>query len=336
MPKPLRSADPNPRDTQFSHFGVLDDGQRSKSAAFISIGFNVSVLLAVIILGLVVKNNPIAAKKLAEIYLPPPAPKPPPPPPPKHPPVMPPTPKPLPTPPKITTPPPPEKLPEIVKLQPAPPKPMPPTPEVKVMAPPAPKIVNLGNPSAAHVPNNDLHPSAVSMGNTTSPVNPTGPAVSNISLGRGVPGMSGSGNGPHATTVSMGNGMPNGTNMNAHSGSVSAVKPVTIGGSVAPPSAPKVAAVTAAVASPPKVMYKPTPNYTAEARAMHLEGNVSLRIRVTAAGTVEVLNIVHGLGHGLDESARAATMATRFKPAVDGAGNPVDWEGTVVVNFQMS
>ena len=85
MPKPLRSADPNPKDVQFSHFGVLDDGQQSKSAAFISIGVNVSVLLAVIILGLVVKNNPIAAKKLAEIYLPPPAVKPPPPPPPKKP-----------------------------------------------------------------------------------------------------------------------------------------------------------------------------------------------------------------------------------------------------------
>jgi protein TonB len=335
MPKPLRSADPNPKDVQFSQFGVLDDGQQSKSAAFISIGVNVSVLLAVIILGLVVKNNPIAAKKLAEIYLPPPAVKPPPPPPPKHPPVMPAPPKPLPTPPKITVPPPPEKLPEIVKLQPQP-KPMPPAPEVKVVAPPAPKIVNLGNPKAASVPNNDPHPTAVSMGNTTSPVSPNGPAVSNISLGRGVPGMSGSGNGPHATAVSMGNGLPGGSNMNPHGGSVTAVKPVSIGGSVTPPSAPKVASVTSAVASPPKVVFKPTPAYTAEAKAMHLEGNVSLRIRVAANGSVEVINVVHGLGHGLDESARQATMSTRFKPAVDGAGNPVDWEGTVVVNFQLS
>jgi TonB family protein len=335
MPKPLRSADPNPRDTQFTNFGVLDDGQRSKSAAFISIGINVSILLTVVILGLLVKNNPVAAKKLAEIYLPPPAPKPPPPPPPRKPPVMPPTPKVLPTPPKITTPPPPEKLPEIVKLQPIS-KPVAPTPEIKVLAPPAPKIVNLGNPLAARVPNNDPHPSAVSMGNTTSPVNPTGPAVANVSLGRGVPGMSGSGSGPHATAVSMGNGLQGGTNLNGRSSSVTAVKPVTIGGTVAPPSAPKVASVAGAVASPPKVLYKPTPTYTAEAKSMHLEGNVSLKIRVTASGAVEVISVVHGLGHGLDESARQATMATRFKPAVDGEGRPVDWEGTVVVNFQLS
>ena len=69
---------------------------------------------------------------------------------------------------------------------------------------------------------------------------------------------------------------------------------------------------------------------------MHIEGNVSLKIRVTAEGGVEVLSVVRGLGHGLDESARQATMSTRFKPAVDGEGRPVDWEGTVIVNFQLS
>jgi periplasmic protein TonB len=334
MPKPLRSADPNPRDVQFAHFGVLDDGKRSKSAAFISIGINVSILLTVVILGLVIKNNPVAAKKLAEIYLPPPAPKPPPPPPPKNPPVMPP--KALPTPPKITTPPPPEKLPEIVKIQPAPPKPLPPAPEVKVMAPPAPKIVNLGNPKAASIANNDPHPTAVRMGNTTSPIVATGPAVANVNLNAGMPGMAGNGSGPHATKVSFGNGLPGGTNLNGHSNSVAAVKPVTIGGTVNPAAAPKVMAVASAVASPPKVVYKPTPAYTAEAKSMHIEGNVSLKIRVTAEGGVEVLSVVRGLGHGLDESARQATMSTRFKPAVDGEGRPVDWEGTVVVNFQLS
>jgi TonB family protein len=245
-------------------------------------------------------------------------------------------PKELPTPPKIKTPPPPEKLPEIVKIQPAPPKPLPPAPEVKVMAPPAPKIVNLGNPKAASIANNDPHPSAVRLGNTTSPIVTSGPAVANVNLNAGMPGMSGNGSGPHATKVSFGNGLPGGTNLNGHSNSVAAVRPVTIGGTVAPPSSPKVVSPTSAVASPPKVLYKPTPSYTAEAKAMRIEGNVSLKIRVTAEGGVEVIGVVRGLGHGLDESARQATLATRFKPAVDASGRPVDWEGTVVVNFQLS
>ena len=338
MPKPLRSADPSPRDVQFSHFGVLDDGQRSKSAAFISIGINVSLVLALLILGLVAVKNPTVVKKLDEIYLPPPAQKPPPPPPPKNPPVMPPTPKVLPTPPKIT-PPPVEKLPEIVKLTPTLPKPLPPAPEIKVLAPPAPKIVSLARPEMASIPNHDAKSSAVRLGNTTSPVIATGPAVSAVNLSAGAPGMSGNGNGKAgATKISLGSGLPGGTNMNPQGGSsAGVVKPTNFGtGNVPPSGPPKVQALTSVTASPPKVLYKPAPSYTAEAKSMHLEGNVTLKIRVLATGNVEVLSVVHGLGHGLDESAKQATLATRFKPAVDQTGKPVDWEGTVIVNFQLS
>jgi TonB family protein len=92
----------------------------------------------------------------------------------------------------------------------------------------------------------------------------------------------------------------------------------------------------AVLASAPKVTYKPTPVYTEEAKAMHLEGNVSLRIRVQANGGVQVLGVVHGLGHGLDQSAIQATEATRFRPALDNSGHAIDWEGVVLVNFQMS
>jgi TonB family protein len=337
MPKPLRSADPSPRAVQFSHFGVLDDGKRSKSAAFISIGINGSILLIIVMLGLMVKANPKMATKLAEIYLPPKPPAPKPPPPPKKPPVMPPK---LPTPPKITPPkvtiPPP---PELVKLTPAPPKPLPPAPEVKIAAPPAPKIVNLGNPKAASVINHDTNPSPVRLGGPTNPVVTTGPAISPVNMNAGMHGMppGNVGNGPAASKVTLGNGKPGGSNMNPTGGSVAAVKPVAAFGNNAGNVAqtPKVVNPLA-VASPPTVLYKPTPNYTAEAKAMHLEGNVSLKIRVAASGQVEILNVVSGLGHGLDESAKQATMATRFKPAVDSAGSPVDWVGTVVVKFQLS
>jgi len=96
MAKPLRSSDPNPKSIQFSHFGVLDDGKRSKGAAVTSIVVNGLILAAILIVGTLIKTNPIMAKKLTELTLPPQPPPPPsrplspPPPPPPKPPALPP------------------------------------------------------------------------------------------------------------------------------------------------------------------------------------------------------------------------------------------------------
>jgi hypothetical protein len=49
-----------------------------------------------------------------------------------------------------------------------------------------------------------------------------------------------------------------------------------------------------------------------------------------------VLGVVSGLGHGLDESARRAVMATRFEPATDGFGHPVASVVIVNVTFQIA
>ena len=86
----------------------------------------------------------------------------------------------------------------------------------------------------------------------------------------------------------------------------------------------------------PKVLFKPRPQYTEEAIKLHLEGTVSVRLRVSSSGSVQVLGVTSGLGHGLDESARAAVLATRFQPATDSSGTPVDWEGVVNVAFQLA
>ena len=75
MPKPLRSDDPNPQPVQFAHFGVLNDGKRSKGAAVTAIIINCSIAALIVILGMVIKTNPIVAKKLAELTLPPEPPK---------------------------------------------------------------------------------------------------------------------------------------------------------------------------------------------------------------------------------------------------------------------
>jgi len=48
------------------------------------------------------------------------------------------------------------------------------------------------------------------------------------------------------------------------------------------------------------------------------------------------LGVISDLGHGLGASAIRAVEATRFKPATDDSGNPVDWEGVVNVAFQLA
>ena len=364
MPKPLRSDDPNPQPVQFTHFGVLNDGTRSKGATVSAIIINCTIAALVLILGMIIKTNPIVAKRITELTLPPepkvqPAPKPPPPPPPPK--VK------MPPPPKIETPkikmPEPVKVPEIKPVEVPTPKPvvMAPAPPKKVTPPPAPVKVNLGQAMAASVPNHDANPTAVRLGQSTNPLKPlTGPAVSPVNMGAaGMPGMNASntGNGPHAVAVNMGSGSPNGS-MNGRDNASRPVQGVKLGvpGGTGPmnsknfsnapvnvqlqtqmqPQAVRPQVQQSTLASAPKVTYKPTPVYTEEAKAMHLEGNVSLRIRVTASGAVQVLGVVHGLGHGLDQSAIQATEATRFKPALDNSGHAIDWEGVVLVNFQMS
>ena len=71
MPKPLRSDDPNPQPVQFTHFGVLNDGTRSKGATISAIVINCTIAAMVLILGMIIKTNPIVAKRITELTLPP-------------------------------------------------------------------------------------------------------------------------------------------------------------------------------------------------------------------------------------------------------------------------
>lgn len=110
---------------------------------------------------------------------------------------------------------------------------------------------------------------------------------------------------------------------------------VQLGANVTPPP-PTTQVIRASVRTAPQVLFKPKPAYTAEATAKHIEGTVSVKIRVSASGTVTVVGVTSGLGSGLDESALRAAQGIRFKPAVDATGNPIDWEGVVNIIFQMA
>jgi TonB family protein len=101
------------------------------------------------------------------------------------------------------------------------------------------------------------------------------------------------------------------------------------------PAQPSVAALTKPIDRPVEIVFKPTPDYTDEARSARIEGTVSLELEFTAAGDVRVLRVVRGLGHGLDEAAQRAALRIRFKPA-QADGGPVDSRATVHITFRLS
>jgi TonB family protein len=345
---------------QFAHFGVLDVGTQSKASTVTSLTLNVAIACVVIIISAATAKRTIEKNRLlTNLVAPIPAQKPEP----VKPKVVPPKPK-LPEPeiakvepPKIVVPQ--VKLPEIPK-QPVvkmdTPKPViaPPAPQ-QIVAKAAPVAVSLAHPEAASVVNNDAHPSAVRLGNSTSPLNNLhGPSVASVNLAAGMPGMNSAntGNGPAATRVSLGNGSPESTSTKGNgvvavagiphgvpgatgTGRV-AGQQVNLGQAPPPPAAKPVATTALAVVRVPKVIYKPKPEYTAEAIQKHVEGVVSLHIRVLPNGTVEVLSVTKPLGYGLDDSARRVASSMKFEPATDAAGSPVVWDGVVNVTFQLA
>ncbi|MEO8678476.1 MAG: TonB family protein [Vicinamibacterales bacterium] len=96
---------------------------------------------------------------------------------------------------------------------------------------------------------------------------------------------------------------------------------------VAPPPKPTV--------TPVEVLSKPTPVYTDEARRLKIEGDVMLEVEFSATGSVRVLRVIRGLGHGLDESAARAAEQIKFKPAQD-SGRAVDYRATVHIVFRLA
>src|SRR5277367_1392868 len=87
--------------------------------------------------------------------------------------------------------------------------------------------------------------------------------------------------------------------------------------------------------TPLVVVAKPLPQYTAEAKQLKIEGDVTLEVRFTASGQVQVLRVVNGLGHGLDQQAMLAAERIRFKPATKN-GEPVDQVSLIHISFQLA
>ena len=83
------------------------------------------------------------------------------------------------------------------------------------------------------------------------------------------------------------------------------------------------------------ILSKPNPSYSTEARTMKLEGDVVLEVVFLASGQLQVIRVVSGLGHGLDEGAIQAARLIRFRPA-QRDGQPVDFHARVRIEFRLA
>lgn len=99
--------------------------------------------------------------------------------------------------------------------------------------------------------------------------------------------------------------------------------------------APKKTVAAEPPTTPVEIVYKPKPNYTSEGRALKIEGEVKLEVQFTAAGQVQVIRVLQGLGHGLDEQAIRAAQQIKFKPA-QRQGQAVDSTATLHIIFQLA
>jgi TonB family protein len=88
------------------------------------------------------------------------------------------------------------------------------------------------------------------------------------------------------------------------------------------------------VSSKAKVLSKPEPQYTEEARKNQITGTVVLRAVFTSGGQVTSIRAVSGLPYGLTERAIAAARQIRFTPATKD-GRPVSMYIQLEYNFNL-
>jgi TonB family protein len=94
-------------------------------------------------------------------------------------------------------------------------------------------------------------------------------------------------------------------------------------------------AATGGATSGVAILSEPNPAYSSEARTLRLEGDVVLEVIFLASSQVQVVRVVGGLGHGLDEAAIQAAKQIHFRPAIRG-GKPIDFPARVRISFRLA
>lgn len=83
-----------------------------------------------------------------------------------------------------------------------------------------------------------------------------------------------------------------------------------------------------------RVLFKPEPQYTEEARRNQVTGTVTLRVVFSSNGEVVQIRAVHTLPFGLTERAITAARQIKFVPAIKG-GHPVSMFMQLEYNFNL-
>src|SRR5271169_3508404 len=184
-----------------------------------------------------------------------------------------------------------------------------------------------GDPNG--VPNQDNHGRPITIAQAGSFDMPSGPGYGNGTGGsHGARGV--------VASTGFGSGVATGTSTGV-SGSRGAVRQGGFGDAdVVATSQPKPKIADAVVKTlPVEITYKPRPVYTDEGRQLKIEGEVLLSVVFSANGQIRILKVVHGLGHGLDESAVRAAEKIQFKPALRD-GHPADFEAVLHIEFLLA
>jgi TonB family protein len=184
-----------------------------------------------------------------------------------------------------------------------------------------------GDPNG--VPASDPKGHAVTIAQAGSFDMPSGPGYGNGTGGaQGAKGV--------VASTGFGSGIATG-NSSGISGSRGAVRQGGFGDAdVVATSQPRTKVAEAAVKTlPVEITFKPRPVYTDEGRQLKIEGEVLLDVVFSSTGQIRIIRVVHGLGHGLDESAVRAAEKIQFKPALRD-GQPADFEAVLHIEFQLA
>ena len=85
----------------------------------------------------------------------------------------------------------------------------------------------------------------------------------------------------------------------------------------------------------PSCLNCPEPLYTDEARRAKLEGSVFLHVLVGADGLAVRIQMLRGIGMGLDERAIETVRNWKFKPARDASGRTIPAWVTIQTTYHL-
>jgi len=184
-----------------------------------------------------------------------------------------------------------------------------------------------GDPNG--VPASETHGRPVTIAQAGSYDMPYGPGYGNGTGGaHGARGV--------VASTGFGSGIATGNSSGPVSGSRGTVRQGGFGDADVVVAQPKAKSAEPVVKTlPAEITFKPRPVYTDEGRQLKIEGEVLIDVVFSATGQIQILRVVHGLGHGLDESAVRAAEKIQFKPALKD-GHPTDFEAVVHVVFQLA